>query len=246
MLLKKSKIICFNINIHGTKLYIYGMQFKKLILLFSLHLSSFLVGQNPNDFAFVLSERAVNKVFTAVGEINGKSEYEVLGIIKGHYNWKVLNPKINFKPDSSDFTCDAKVEVGPFSYKSEVLGRVKITYDNKSNLIAIKITSAIFELYTMVLGKKVHIKDIHLEDYFKDPFVFEGPKSFATDMKFTMPDSTVKQIYVQPTECVMKVVKMAIKTSCDIAAQDKPFKKDIKVSAPIQATENEKKDSIKK
>jgi hypothetical protein len=222
------------------------MQFKKLIILFLIHFSSILVGQNPNDFAFVLSERAVNKVFTAVGEINGKSEYEVLGIIKGHYNWKVLNPKISFKPDSSDFTCDAKVDVGPFSYKSQVLGHVKIGYDSKTNLISIKISDAVFELYTMVLKKKIHIKDIHLEDYFKDPFLFEGPKSFATDMKFTMPDSTVKQIYVQPTECVMKVVKMAIKTSCDIAAQDKPFKKDIKVSAPIQASNNEKVDTIKK
>lgn len=221
------------------------MQFKKLIILFLIHFSSVLVGQNPNDFAFVLSERAVNKVFTAVGEINGKSEYEVLGVIKGHYNWKVLNPKISFKPDSSDFTCDSKVEVGPFGYKSEVLGHVKIGYDGKTNLISIKITDAVFELYTVVLGKKIHIKDIHLEDYFKDPFLFEGPKSFATDMSFTMPDSTTKQIYVQPSDCVMKVVKMAIKTSCDIVAQDKPFKKEIKVTAPIQTEDKEKKTTSK-
>jgi hypothetical protein len=222
------------------------MQFKKLIILFFIHFSSVLVGQTPNDFAFVLSERAVNKVFTAIGEINGKSEYEVLGIIKGHYNWKVLNPKISFKPDSSDFTCDAKVDVGPFGYKSQVLGHVKIGYDPKTNLISIKITDAVFELYTMVLKKKIHIKDIHLEDYFKDPFLFEGPKSFATDMSFTMPDSTTKQIYIQPSDCVMKVVKMAIKTSCDIVAQDKPFKKEIKVTAPIQTEDKEKKQAIKK
>ncbi len=222
------------------------MQFKKLIFLFLVQFSFVLVGQNANDFAFVLSERAVNKVFTAIGETNGKSEYEVLGIIKGHYNWKVINPKINFKPDSSDFTCDAKVEVGPFGYKSQVLGRVKITYDNKSNLISIKITSAVFELYTMVLGKKIHIKDIHLEDYFKDPFVFEGPRSFATDMSFTMPDSTLKQIYVQPTQCVMKVSKQIIKISCDIEAQDKPFKKEIKVTTPVQTSGSGNKDTIKK
>lgn len=219
------------------------MQFKKLIFLFLIHFSAILAGQNPNDFAFVLSERAVNKVFTAMGEINGKSEYEVLGIIKGHYNWKILNPKISFKPDSSDFTCEAKVEVGPFSYKSEVLGHVKIGYDDKKNVISIKITDAVFELYTMVLKKKIHIKDIHLEDYFKDPFLFEGPKSIATDMIFTMPDSTVKQIYIQPTVCVMKVVKQAIKTMCDIAAQDKPFKRDVKVTPPIQQTEIKEKNT---
>ena len=221
------------------------MQFKKLIILFLIHFSAYLVGQNNNDIAFVLSERAVNKVFAAIGEINGKNVYEVLGVIKGYYNWKVLNPKISFKPDSSDFTCDAKVEVGPFGYKSEVLGHVKIAYDNKTNLISIKITDAVFELYTMVLGKKIHIKDIHLEDYFKDPFLFEGPKSFATNMSFTMPDSTVKNIYVQPTDCIMKVVKQAIKTSCDIAAKDKPFKKDVIVTPPVQTEDKTKSPALK-
>lgn len=222
------------------------MPFKKPIILFFILFTSYLKAQTPNDFAFVLSERAVNKVFTAIGEISGKSQYEVLGIVDGHYKWKVVNPKISFKPDSSNFTCDARVEVGPFGYKSEVLGRVKIGYDNKINEISIKITSAVFELYTVVLGKKIHIKDIHLEDYFKDPFLFEGPKSFATDMSFTMPDSTVKQIYVQPSDCVMKVVRQAIKTSCDIVAQDKPFKKEIKVTPPIQISDKEKASAIKK
>ena len=221
------------------------MQFNKLIILFLMLFTSFLKAQSPNDFAFVLSERAVNKVFTAIGEISGKAQYEVLGMVEGQYKWKVLNPKISFKPDSSNFTCDAKVEVGPFGYKSQVLGHVKIGYDNKINEISIKITDAVFELYTVVLGKKIHIKDIHLEDYFKDPFLFEGPKSFATDMSFTMPDSTVKQIYIQPSDCVMKVVRQAIKTSCDIVAQDKPFKKEIKVTPPIQIEEKDKIPTIK-
>lgn len=222
------------------------MQFNKLIILFLILFSLFVKAQTPNDFAFVLSERAVNKVFTAIGEISGKSQYEVLGVVEGHYKWKIVNPKISFKPDSSDFTCDAKVEVGPFGYKSEVLGHVKIGYDSKVNLISIKITDAVFELYTVVLGKKIHIKNIHLEDYFKDPFLFEGPKSFATDMSFTMPDSTTKQIYVQPSDCVMKVVRQAIKTSCDIVAQDKPFKKEIKVTPPIQTADKGKVPAIKK
>ncbi len=211
------------------------MQFKKLILVF-LVFSGYLKAQNYTDFSFILNEKAVNKIFAVIGEISGKNEYEVL-MVKGEYTWIVSNPKINLLPDSSDFTCDAKVHVGPFSYKSKVIGNVKIRYDTKTNEISIKITRAIFELYTVILGNKIHIKDIHLEDYFKDPFVFEGPKSFATDMQFTMPDSTLKKIYVQPTDCVMRVIKQSIITSCEIAASDKPFKQVIKVMAPIQAAD---------
>lgn len=221
------------------------MMFSRIILVFFTFICTMLNSQSFNDFSFVLSEKAINKVFGAVGEISGRNEFEVL-LIKGHYNWTVINPKINLKPDSSDFTCDAKVDVGPFNYKTKVLGNVKIDYNNKTNLISIKITRAIFELYTVVLGKKIHIKDIHLEDYFKDPFVFEGPKSFATDMSFTMPDSTSKKIYIVPTECIMKVVKLAIVTSCEIAASDKPFSQPIKVQAPIQNADKPKDTTIKK
>jgi len=201
-----------------------------------LTISSFLKAQNYNDFSFVLNEKAINKIFGVIGEISGKNQYEVL-MLNGDYTWIISNPKINLLPDSSDFTCDAKVTVGPFNYKSKVIGNVKIGYDNKTNEISIKITRAIFELYTMVLGNKIHIKDIHLEEYFKDPFVFEGPKSFATDMAFTMPDSTQKKIYVQPTDCVMRVIKQSIITSCEIAASDKPFKQVVKVMPPIQAAD---------
>jgi phosphoenolpyruvate synthase/pyruvate phosphate dikinase len=55
----------------------------------------------------------------------------------------------------------------------------------------------------MVFGKKVHIKNIHLEDHFREPFNFEGPRTLATDMEFTMPDSTRKKIYIVPTHCKM-------------------------------------------
>ena len=175
----------------------------------------------------------------AVGEIKGSSEYEVM-LIKGKYHWKILNPKINLKPDSSDFTCDAKVEVGPFNYSTEVVGNVKVSYDAKKNEIVIKISRAIFELYTVIFDKKIHIKDIHLEDHFKEPFIFEGPKTLATDMEFTMPDSTKKKIYVQPSDCEMRVKLHEICTTCEIVASDKPAKPVIKTLAPIQPADKPK------
>lgn len=202
-------------------------------------LTSSLFSQKYNDFAVSLHEEAINKVFAAVGEIKGSSDYEVM-LIKGKYHWKIINPKINLKPDSSDFTCDAKVEVGPFNYSTQVVGNVKVSYDAKKNEIIIKISRAIFELYTVIFDKKIHIKDIHLEDHFKEPFVFEGPKTLATDMEFTMPDSTKKKIYVQPTDCEMRVKLKEICTECEIVASDKPFKTVIKPVAPIQPADKPK------
>lgn len=208
-----------------------------IFLLFFCRLSSQI--QQYNDFSVCLHEESINKLFDAIGEISGSNDFEVL-LIKGKYHWKAVNPRINLKPDSSDFTCDAKVDVGPFSYKNKVIGNVKISYDAKKNEISIKITRAIFELYTVVLGNKIHIKDIHLEDRFKDPFIFEGPKTLSSEMQFTMPDSTVKKIFVQPTDCEMFVKLREICTYCEITATNKPVKQVIRLEAPIQAADKPK------
>lgn len=212
----------------------------KNILFLTLFISWNLYSQKYNDFTVSLNEEAINKVFVAIGDIKGESDYEVM-LIKGKYHWKIINPKINLKPDSSDFTCDAKVEVGPFNYTSQVVGTVKVYYDSKKNEIQIKITRAIFELYTVIFDKKIHIKDIHLEEKFTEPFVFEGPRTLATDMEFMMPDSTMKKIYVQPSDCEMKVKLKEICTYCEIVASDKPFKPaPVKLNPPIQQVDKPK------
>ncbi len=212
---------------------------RSFIILFFVLFYTISFAQNQknviNDFSVVLHEEAINKIIAAIGDIKGTNDYEVL-LITGKYHWTVQNPKINIRPDSSDFTCDALVNVGPFDYKTKVVGNVKITYDNEKNLIFIQISRAIFELYTMLFNKKVHIKDIHLEDYFKEPFAFDGPKTMATDMEFMMPDSTMKKIYVQPTSCKMELKWKEICTSCEIVASDKPFKPVLKLVPPIEAT----------
>lgn len=212
---------------------------KKLLVVLLLVFTNLFFAQQKkkeiNDFTVSLHEETINKVMAAMGEISGTNDYEVM-LIHGKYHWTIKNPQISIRPDSSHFLCDAYVVVGPFNYKTTVVGEVKINYSNEKNLIYIKISRAIFELYTIMFGKKIHIKDIHLEEYFKEPFAFEGPRTMVTDMEFTMPDSTVKKIYVQPTECKMELKWKEICTACEVAASDKPFKTAIKLNPPIEAT----------
>lgn len=197
----------------------------RLIFLF-LFLSLTLVSQtkkNLNDFSFTLHEETVNKVLGAIGEVSGTNDYEVM-FIKGKYKWTIVNPQIQIRPDSSQFICDALVNVGPFNYKTNVKGDVKITYDKPNDKIAIKITRAIFELYTVVLDKKFHISDIHLEDKFKDPFLFDGPRSYSTTMDVSLPDSASKKIYIQPTDCELNIKWQEVCAICEVVVSDKPVK----------------------
>lgn len=187
-----------------------------------------------NDFSAILHEETLNKVFLAIDTIRGSNNFEVL-LMKGKYDWTVMNPKIFLRPDSSQFLCDAKVNVGPFAYTTKVPGDVKITYDEKKNEIQVKIMRAIFELYTYIFGKKVHIKDIDIAEYLTEPFIFEGPKTMATDFEFMMPDSTIKHIYIQPSACEMVVRWREIVTRCEVEVRDKPFKPAVPVT-PKPAT----------
>ncbi len=203
-----------------------------------------------NDFAVLLHEETLNKVFDAIGEISGTNDYSVL-LIKGKYHWTVVNPSINLKPDSSDFTCDAIVKVGPFEYKTPVKGRVKIWFNNDSNMINVKISSAIFELYTEVFGKKFHIKDIELAEYFTEPFQFEGPKSMATDFSFMTPDSVMKKVYMKPCDCAMELRWKEIITRCEVAVSNQPFPVGDPTGVPppappVPAVDTTKKEELKK
>lgn len=219
---------CFEISLMKIKLLL------GFILLLALQMQAQKKANDINDFSVSLHEETINKVLLAIGEIRGVNSYEVM-LISGTYTWTVKNPRINIRPDSSDFTCDALVKMSFFEYKSKVVGNVKISYDEDKNLIYVKISRAIFELYTMLFGKKVHIKDIHLEDYFKEPFAFEGPRTITTEMSFSMPDSTQKKIFIQPTWCKMELKWKEICTACEVSATEVPAGPLIKMVPPIQA-----------
>lgn len=203
------------------------IKFSKMRLIFAfLFCASALLSQtkkNLNDFSFTLHEETVNKVLSAIGEVSGTNDYEVM-FIKGKYKWTIVNPQIQIRPDSSQFICDALVNVGPFNYKTNVKGDVKITYDKPNDKISIKITRAIFELYTVILDKKIHIKDIHLEEHFKDPFLFDGPRSYGTSMDVSLPDSVTKKIYIQPSDCELNIKWQEVCAICEVVVSDKPVK----------------------
>lgn len=179
--------------------------------------------QNQNDVKVTLHEETLNKIFASLGEISGVNDYEVM-LIKGKYKWTIQNPKIILKPVKSSFVCDAIVEVGGFNYKAPVIGDLSISYNTKTNQISVKLVKAIFEIYTKVLGKKIHIKDIDIAEYLKDPFLFEGPQTMSTDMDFTMPDNSKRKVYMQPSSCYMIVIDKQIITSCEMAVDNKPIK----------------------
>jgi hypothetical protein len=195
---------------------------KKVIFLMLFSCNAFSQNKTPNDFTVIIHESTINKILKTLDSVSGSNDFEVL-FISGKYYWTAKNFKINVRPDSSQFVCDVKVLVGPFTHKTKVLGHVKISYNKATNDIEIKVASAVFELYTVVLGKKIHIKDIDLADNFKEPFNFEGPRSMSADLDFTMPDGKIKKIYMQPVSCDIDLKWKEIVANFELETCDVPF-----------------------
>jgi hypothetical protein len=196
------------------------MKYLFVLLLCSVNL--FAQQKTSDDFTVIIHESTLNKVLKTIDSVSGSNNFDVM-FISGTYYYTAKNFKINIRPDSSQFLCDVKVNVGPFKHKTKVTGHVKISYNKATNNIEVKVVSAVFELYTVVFGKKIHIRDIDLADNFKDPFNFEGPRSMSTDLDFTMPDGKIKKIYMQPVSCDIDLKWKEIVANFELETCDVPF-----------------------
>lgn len=168
-----------------------------------------------NDLTIQIHEETLNKMLSAVGDINGSNPYEV-AFVKGVYHWTLIKPTIYLTTDSAKFRTDAKVEVGLFNYTDEVVGKVTINYIPKTNKIAIQVVDAPFEIYTTIFGKKIVLKKIQIANYFKTPFLFEGPMTMTSAMEFMMPDSSIKKLIATPSQCDIKIVPQLIMVSTEL------------------------------
>jgi hypothetical protein len=179
-----------------------------------------------DDVEVVLHEDVINKVLAAIGNISDTAEYKVF-FYSGTYKWTVIDPKIELEANGqAEFKCDVLVEAGFVHYRSEVVGRADVSYDKQKNLINVKIVHGIFEIYTRVLGSKLHITNIDLAEYYSDPLTFEGPMSLVTAIPFTMPDNSIKTIYAVPEDCTLLVQEHKIVVNCEVGFTDKdPAKK---------------------
>lgn len=169
----------------------------------------------PNDMQVIVTEEMLNKCFKALGPIVGKEPYE-LWFVKDTFTWVLVNPMIHLHPAKADFTTDVSVMAGKLAYTTSCVGDVSIWYDRPKNLINVKITKCVVEIYTKFLGKKYHIRDIDLASQFPDPFTFEGPTATSSSMDMEMPDGTIRTLYMTTTDCDLTVEEKKIVVPCEV------------------------------
>jgi hypothetical protein len=185
---------------------------KRLVFIFIFY-CNYLFGQQ--DIVITVHETTVNNLFKAVGIIQGKGEYRT-GLIKNKYKWKLENLRIDILKDSAKFFTDASVSTWLGNYKDEVVGKVAISYSEKTNIISIKVIDATFEIAVKIFGKSVVLNKIQIADYLTTPFEFEGPLSFKNELEFNMPDGSIRKIEAKPSRCKIEITQDKIQVSTKI------------------------------
>lgn len=182
---------------------------RKLLLFFSFFVFIPCIRAQAPDLSVTIGEPVINNIIKVIGPINGSNEYKTM-LVKGTYYWTMLDAKIKLEEKKALFVTNVKVEAGGISYTDDVEGEIAVRYNQLTNKLELKLTTAIFEIYTRFLGTKISLKKIDLADYFKDPFLFDGPMAYQSVMPFTMPDNTVKNIAAKIKKCDIAVVPSKI------------------------------------
>jgi hypothetical protein len=190
-----------------------------------LCLSTISVAQ-PSDASVIIHQNTLNGFLTAVGPINGKDKYDVLGT-KGEYTWTLRNARIELHPNQARFIADADVKTGPFSYSSQASGEVEVLYHPESNRISVKVLHATVEVYFKLLGTKIHVADIDAARFYKPEFEFAGPQPIQASVDVALPDSTKKKIYIKPIAQDLHIEQDQIVVTSRLAFADHPFTEEV-------------------
>lgn len=167
-----------------------------LILFFIFSFFSFVNTTNA-DASIQISEGTLNKFLAAVGDLTNTEKFNILGL-SGTYTWLVQNPQIKLTGGKAQFTGDVTITINPGNIvtKSNANGEVSVNYDVNTNKIQIRVTKAIVEIKTKIMGNMVKIAEIDLAKYYQIAFDFPGPKPFESSVDVKMPDGKIKKIKI--------------------------------------------------
>ena len=145
-----------------------------------------------------------------MGKISGTSSNSVI-----EYKWSLLNPRIEISKDEALFFAEVNAKTDLFSITRDVEGSVKVTYDEKKNLIVVAVDKADIILDVDLFGQKILLGEIDIAKYFSKNFTYEGIKTFNNEIDFTLPNRKNKKIKVMTKQYELLLLENMIKLNAE-------------------------------
>lgn len=189
-----------------------------IISLFLLYANGF--GQVP-DATVIIHENMLNAFLNAVGPVSGTNTFNLFGV-KGNYTWTLSNARIELGHERARFLADANIKAGPISYSAPAAGDVEVKYDPETNRIRIKVLQAVFEVYTKIFGKKIHIANVDAAEFYRPEFEFSGPRPVQRTVDAKMPDGKIKTLYIHQVAQDLRLEERKIIVTSSFVFADHP------------------------
>jgi len=173
------------------------------------------------DATVIVHQNTLNSFLKAVGPVSGEKDFNVAGA-KGTYHWTVKDAVITITPGQAKLEANAKVKVGPFNYDSGVKGEVAVKYNQEANLISVKVQKAEFEVYTKILGKKIHLADVDISQFYRPEFEFAGPQPVQSQIAVSLPDGSTKMVYIKTVDHKMELREAKIVVTSTVVFGNTP------------------------
>jgi len=80
-----------------------------------------------------------------------------------------------------------------------------------------------FEVYTKIFGKKIHITDVDASKFYRPEFEFAGPTPIQPSVEIALPNGGKKTIYIKPKSQNLKLEPDQIVVSSNLEFADHPI-----------------------
>lgn len=95
-------------------------------------------------------------------------------------------------------------------------------YFPETNRIKVRVVQAIFEVYTKILGKKIHIANVDAARFYRPEFEFVGPRPVQPSVLVYLPDGSTKTIYIVPVSQNLRLEPRQIVVTSRLVFSDQP------------------------
>jgi hypothetical protein len=99
---------------------------------------------------------------------------------------------------------------------------VEVRYNPETNRISVKVRRAVFEVYTKILGKKIHLADVDAGKFYRPELEFAGPQPVQPQVEFVLPDRSTKTIYITETSQALRIERERIVVESQLSFSDHP------------------------
>ena len=166
---------------------------------------------NEKHISLIIHESLINSFFDNMGEIKGEGQNPIID-----YTWYLLQPRVEINKDKASFHAKVRAKTKNFRTTKDVIGNVKVSFDEETNMVTVKVDKADVVLDIDIFGKNIELGRLDIAKYFSKSLKLKGPQALDKEVDFTLPNGQKRKMNVEVVSYELKLIENAIQLSTSL------------------------------